>query len=189
MFALTPCQCMTMNAAQDADRQRDDGDQRRAQVEQEHRADQRDDDELLDQLGAQVVDGAVDELGAVVGLDHLDARAAGWASALSSLALTASMVVRAFLPERMTTTPPATSPWPSSSAMPRRISGPIWTVATSRSSTGVAPADRQRDAAEVVERLQEAARADHVLGLGQLDDRAARGLVGLLQRLHHHAPA
>ena len=49
------------------------------------------------------------------------------------------MVVRAFLPERITMMPPATSPWPSSSAMPRRISGPSCTVATSRSSTGVAP--------------------------------------------------
>lgn len=41
--------------------------------------------------------------------------------------------------QRMTITPPATSPSPSSSAMPRRISGPTCTVATSRSSTGVAP--------------------------------------------------
>jgi hypothetical protein len=49
------------------------------------------------------------------------------------------MVVRAFLPERITTTPPVTSPSPSSSAMPRRISGPICSVATSRNSTGVAP--------------------------------------------------
>jgi hypothetical protein len=85
------------------------------------------------------------------------------------------MVVRAFLPERMTTTPPATSPWPSSSAMPRRSSGPIWTVATSR----------ERDAAKVVQGPQVAARAHHVLGFGQLDDRAAGGLVGLLQCLHH----
>ena len=39
---------------QDADRQRDDRDERRAQVEQEHEADERDDDEFLDQLLAEV---------------------------------------------------------------------------------------------------------------------------------------
>ncbi len=43
----------------------------------------------------------------------------------SSFALTAWIVSHAFLPERSTTMPPVTSPSPSSSAMPRRISGPI----------------------------------------------------------------
>ena len=52
-----------------------------------------------------------------------------------SLALTAAMVCSAFLPERMTITPPTASPWPSSSPMPRRISGPIWMRATSPSRT------------------------------------------------------
>ncbi len=56
---------------------------------------------------------------------------------MASLALTAWMVSSAFFPERMTTTPPATSPSPFSSAIPRRISGPSRTLATSRSSTGV----------------------------------------------------
>jgi hypothetical protein len=59
---------------QHAQRQRHDGHQRRAQVPQEHRADQRDDDEFLDQLVAQVRDGTVDQLAAVVGRDDLDAR-------------------------------------------------------------------------------------------------------------------
>ena len=47
---------------QHAQRQRDDGHQRRAQVPQEQRADQRHDDELLDQLVAQIVDRALDQL-------------------------------------------------------------------------------------------------------------------------------
>ena len=51
---------------------------------------------------------------------------------VSSLSFTAAITSRAFLPERRITTPPATSPSPLSSAMPRRISGPIWTFATSR---------------------------------------------------------
>ncbi len=42
-----------------------------------------------------------------------------------SFRFTASMVSSAFLPERMTMMPPVTSPSPSSSAIPRRSSGPI----------------------------------------------------------------
>ena len=59
---------------QHAERQRDDRDERRAQVEQEHDADQRDDDEFLDQLFLQVVDRALDQARAVVRRDDLDAR-------------------------------------------------------------------------------------------------------------------
>src|SRR3546814_972924 len=42
----------------------------------------------------------------------------------------------------------------------------------------------QRDGAEVVERLQIARGADHIFGLGQFDDRAARLLVRPPDRLH-----
>ena len=55
----------------------------------------------------------------------------------SSLVFTRSMTFRAFSPWRMTTMPPTTSPWPSRSVSPRRISGPRVTVATSESLTGV----------------------------------------------------
>ncbi len=48
-----------------------------------------------------------------------------------SVSLTAAIVLSAFLPERMTITPPVASPSPFSSPMPRRISGPIWMRATS----------------------------------------------------------
>ena len=54
-----------------------------------------------------------------------------------SLALTRSMTVSAFSPNRMTTMPPTTSPWPLSSPNPRRMSGPSRTVATSRNKIGV----------------------------------------------------
>jgi hypothetical protein len=50
---------------------------------------------------------------------------------LSSFSFTAAMVSSAFFPERITMMPPATSPSPSSSEMPRRISGPTWMRATS----------------------------------------------------------
>ncbi len=60
----------------------------------------------------------------------------------SSFALTRSMTLSAFSPGRITTMPPTTSPSPSRSAMPRRISGPSATVATSFTSTGVPPSVR-----------------------------------------------
>ena len=56
-----------------AQRQRDDGHRRRAQVPQEQHAHQRDDDELLEQLVRQVVDRAFDQGAAVVGGDDLHA--------------------------------------------------------------------------------------------------------------------
>jgi hypothetical protein len=50
----------------DRDGQRDDRDQRRADVPEENQADERHDDALLDQLFAQRVDGALIKLAAVV---------------------------------------------------------------------------------------------------------------------------
>ena len=58
---------------QDAQRQRDDGDQRGAQMEQKERADQRNDDELLDEFVAEIIDGAFDQARAVVDRHDLDA--------------------------------------------------------------------------------------------------------------------
>ena len=51
---------------QHSDRQRDDGDQRTADVQEEHDADERDDQALLDQRALEGIDCAVDEIGAVV---------------------------------------------------------------------------------------------------------------------------
>jgi hypothetical protein len=47
------------------------------------------------------------------------------------------MTLRAFSPKRITMTPPATSPRPSNSTIPRRMSEPSTTWAMSRTSTGV----------------------------------------------------
>ena len=59
---------------QDSERQRDDGDERRAQVEKEEHAHQRHDDELLDEFLPEVRHGALDERRAVVGRHDLHAR-------------------------------------------------------------------------------------------------------------------
>ncbi len=56
---------------EDGDRQHQDGDQRRAQMQQENDADQRDDQAFLGQRALQRVDGAVDQFRAVI--DGLDA--------------------------------------------------------------------------------------------------------------------
>ncbi len=58
---------------QDADRQRHDGDQRRAQMPQKNRANQRNDNELLDELVREVFNGTVDQLATVVRRDDFDA--------------------------------------------------------------------------------------------------------------------
>ena len=58
---------------QDADGQHDDGDQGAAHVQEEHDADQRDHEAFLEQRAAQGVDGAIDQLGAVVDRHHLHA--------------------------------------------------------------------------------------------------------------------
>ena len=58
---------------EDTDRQAEDHHQGRAHVPQEERADQADDDELLDQTACECVDGPVDESGAVVDRNQLHA--------------------------------------------------------------------------------------------------------------------
>ena len=58
---------------QDADGQHQDGHQRAAQVQQEHDADERHDDALLDQRVLQSVDGRLDQLRAVVDRKDLGA--------------------------------------------------------------------------------------------------------------------
>ena len=96
------------------------------------------------------------------------------------------MTLKAFSPKREMTTPPTASPTPSSSPTPRRISPPICERATSPSRTGVPPSSPDAAPATVAPRSsrpsQVAAAADHVLVLGQLDDRAADVVVGALDR-------
>ena len=66
MSAPTPTSRMRDERHQDADRQREDRHQRRARVQQEHDADQRDDEALLQQLAPEVRDRALDQLAPVV---------------------------------------------------------------------------------------------------------------------------
>ena len=67
-------QCMQQpHGDEHADRQHQDGDQRAADMQQEHDADERDDDAFFGQCVLQRLDGAVNEIGAVV--DRFDRHA------------------------------------------------------------------------------------------------------------------
>ena len=66
-----PVHNIGMNERMIAIGQRDDRDERGADVPEENDADQRDDDAFLDQLFAQRRDGALDQLAAIVGRDDL----------------------------------------------------------------------------------------------------------------------
>ncbi len=67
---------------EDTERQRENGNQRRTDGPEEQRADERHDDELLDQLGGQIVDRAIDQARPVIGGDDLHA---GWQALLQFL--------------------------------------------------------------------------------------------------------
>ena len=67
--------------------------------------------------------------------------------------LTPSITASGFSPKRITTQPVTTSPCPFRSEMPRRISGPSWTVATSPTVIGVPPGPVPSDTARMSSRL------------------------------------
>ena len=166
------------------DRQRDHRHPRRAQVKQEQRAHQCHDDEFFDQLVAQVDDGAVDQFGAVVGLHHFHAaRQAG----LERLQLRfdrvdggARVLPRAHHHHAARHFALAVELGDAAAHLGAHLND-----CDIAQQDRCRPRHRQRYGAKVFERLQEAARAHHVLGLGQFDHRPAGGLVGLLQGLHH----
>lgn len=166
-----------------AERQRQDRDERAAQMEQEHRADDPDDDEFLDQLVLQVADRALDQLRSVVGRDDVDAGRQRTLQAgelrLHRVDRRQGVLARAHhddaarhfaLPVQL-----------GDPAPHRRADLDVRDVAEQHRRARVV--GTQHDAAEVVERAQVAGRTHHVLRLGQLDDRAAGCLVGLAERI------
>ena len=170
---------------QHADRQRDDGHQRRAQVPEEQPADQRDDDELLQQLEAEVLHGAVDQLAAVVGGDDFDARRQ------APLQLVQPGVhggqrfprVLAAAQDHHAADGLALPVQLSDASAHLRAELHVRNIAQGRRHAG--SAELQRDAAKILERLQIARGTHHVLGLGQFKHGAASLLIGHLDRLDH----
>ena len=97
--------------------------------------------------------------------------------------MTRLITLRAFSPCRMTTMPPTVSPRPSRSETPRRISGPISTRPTSRSSTGVPPAPTFTTICSKSATAPRVPRpANHVLAAGELHQPAAHLVVALANR-------
>ncbi|MDR8993814.1 hypothetical protein FEP57_05930 [Burkholderia multivorans] len=170
---------------QHAERQRQNGDERAAQVKQEHRTDEPNDDELLDELVLQVVHRAFDELRAVVSRDDFDA---GRQRALQVGELRLHRVnglQRIF--SRAHHDDAA-----GDFALTVQLRDAATHLGADLDACDVAQQHRrarvvgaQYDIPEVVERAQIARRAHHVLRFGQLDDRAAGCLVCLAERIGH----
>ena len=106
----------------------------------------------------------LDELGAVVGGDHLDALRASEGLSSSSFAFTRSMTLSAFSPWRITTMPPTTSPSAvevgdaAAHLRAQRHRGHVLAR-----SIGVPPSVLSTMLLDVVGRLDVAAAAHHVL--------------------------
>ena len=170
---------------QDADRQHHDGDQRRAQVEQERHAHQRDDDEFLDERAGEVADRALDDPGAVVGGDDLHAFRQALFQAIEFLLhrLDGGERVLAIAHDDDAARHLALAVQLGDAAAHLRPEANLRDLfqADRRAGGG----DAERDRAQVLQALHVAAHADHVLGLGHLDHRAARFLVALLDRHAH----
>ena len=167
-----------------AQRQRDDGHRRRAQVPQEEHADQRDDDELLEQLERQVVDRALDQRAAVVGGDDLhalrQARLQLGQARLHRLDRRLRVLARAQHDHAAGHLALAVELGDAAAHLRAHLQrGDI------TQPHGDAAARGQRDVAEVVQRLQVAAGAHHVFDFGQFEHRAAALLVAGQQRAAH----
>ena len=167
------------------DGQRHHRHERRAQMEQENGADQRHHDELLDQLVAQVVHGAVNQQRPVIGGHDLHAR---WQARLERLDLgfdrldrCTSVLARAH--DDDATRHFAFAVQLGNAATHFRADLNCRDIPQ---QDGCALGHGQGNRAEIVQRAQVAARTHHVLGLGKFNDRATRGLIGRLEGTQDH---
>ncbi len=172
---------------EDSERQRNDGDESRSQMEQEHAADERHHDEFLDELLLQVRDGALDEAGAVVRRDDLHPRRQ---AGLELLDLGLDRVDR--LQRVLAGAHDDHAARHFALAVQLRDAAPHF--GPHLHARDVAEPDRnatlgrrERDLAKIVERLQVSRGAHHVFRFPQLQHRSARFLVGFLHGVHHLA--
>ena len=149
-------------------------------MEQKDGADQRDHDEFLHQLEAQVVDRTIDQQRAVVGRLDLDTRrqARLQCGQLVLDGLDGGARVLAGAHDHH-------APGHFAFAIQFRDAAAHFRSDLDRRDVAqqhrCGTRQRQRNGPEIFQRLQEAARANHVLGLGQFDHRATAGLVGIAQ--------
>ncbi len=162
---------------EDAHRQAEEDDRRRAQVEQEHGAHQRDDEELLDELALQRVDGALDQVRAVVGHDDLDAVRQAALEFGEPLLDEIDGLRRVLAPAHHDDAADdfAFAIEFGDAAPHLRAESDLGNVRKDQRRSLVVHA--QRDVGEVLLVLQVAGRADHVLGFAHLHHRATGLLV------------
>jgi hypothetical protein len=170
-------------SGEDAQGQCDDGDEGTAQVEKEQQADERDDQEFLQQLLAKVPHRALDQAGAIVGLHDLHA---AWEARLQGFHL---RLHRADGLERVLAVAHDHHA-AGHLALPVQLRDAAAHLRTHLDARHVSQHHRcaalgsaQRNSGEVLERLEVPARSHHVFGLAELQHRAAGLLVGVLNRL------
>ncbi len=167
---------------QHPERQGEDGHQGRTAVPEEQAADHADDNELLDQLLAEVGNGPVDQLRAVVGGDHLDAGRQA-AFQLGQLGLHRRDGLAGVLARPQDHHPAGHL----ALAVQFGDAAPhFWAHLkggdVSQPHRHAAGSGADWHGAEVVELGEVAVGADHVFGLAQLQHRTAGLLVGTLDR-------
>ncbi len=150
-------------------------------MQQEEEAHDRHHDEFLDQLLLEVRDRAANELGAIVGRDDLHARGQ---SGLERLELRLHRLDRRQRVLALAHHDDAAHDL----AFAVQLGDAAPHLGADLDARDVAQRDGrarlahvERDRAEIVERLQVAARSHHVLGLAQLEDAAAGFAIGVLQ--------
>ncbi|MCY1291972.1 hypothetical protein D9M70_411790 [compost metagenome] len=166
-------------------RQRDDGDHGRAQVPEERGADQGDDDELLDQLLAQVEHGPLDQLAAVVGGDDLNAVGEAFLQ-LFELGLHGGDGVAGILAAAQDHHAADGFPFAIEFGnAPSHLRSELDGRHIAQRDRGALGRQLQRHGAEVGEGFQVAGRPDHEFGLAKLQYRTAGFLVGFADGFGH----
>ncbi len=154
-------------------------------MDEEREADERDHRELLDQLVAEMIDRALDQRGTVVDRNDLDA---GRQPGLQRLELRLDRLDR--LPCVLAG---AQHDHPADHLTlavqigdaAAHLRSDLNARDVGKQHRDAALGDENRNAAEVVERLEIAPRTDHVLGLGQLDHRSAGFAIRVADRRDH----
>ena len=169
------------------DRNGDDGDDRAREMPQEDQDDQTDDEQLFHQRVLKILDRAVDQLRAVIGVYKLQPRRQGRLNitdpCLDALNHLLSILAEAHdhdaanrLPFAIQFADAASHVRPECNR--RYVADPHWRTALR--------IYRNNDIADVVERLDIAPSAHHVLAAGKLDQPAADIVVRFLNRVGHH---
>ena len=159
--------------SQDAQRQRDDDDQGRAQVQKERRANQDDHNEFVGQFLGQIVDGTFDHARSVIGRDDFDTLRQRRFQSLD-------LCFDGFDGRQRVLAPAHDDDATNGIPFPVELTDPaahLWAQPDLRDvaqcQRGTAGVHHQRDRFQVIDVVDVTRGANHVFGLGHLDDTAA----------------